>query len=64
MPIEEALKVLTEFNKWRRSEAPYGWYEEPEKTLQLPYTPKEIGEAIDVAIKVLGERHEQSISTE
>ena len=58
MSTGEALEILTEFNKWRRSEAPYGWYEEPEKTLQLPYTPAVIGEAIDVAIAILKEKND------
>lgn len=61
MSVEEALKVLIEFNKWRRGYVPYGWSEEPEKNLQMPYTPTDIGKALDVAISVLGEKTNEAI---
>jgi hypothetical protein len=47
MKLELAVEILKEFNKWRRGEDAYGWYEEPEKNSQLPYTPAQIGVAID-----------------
>ena len=56
MSVDDARKILVEFNKWRRGDDPYGWYEEPEKTLQMPYNSTEIGKALDVAILVLGEK--------
>jgi len=42
MTIEEAIAVLEEFNMWRRGEI-----------VNNNYTPKEIGEAIDLATKSL-----------
>lgn len=61
MSVKEALKVLIEFNKWRRGDAPYGWYEEPEKVVEMPYNPTEVGKALDVAISVLGEKTNEAI---
>lgn len=42
MNITEALQILVQYNKWRRSD----------KQIDM-LDPKRIGEAIDVAIKVL-----------
>ena len=40
-----AIQILTEMQKWRRSEHPYD-----RATHQMPYTPRQYGEAIDFAI--------------
>lgn len=48
--IEEkakATKILTEMQKWRRSQPPY------EGSNTMPYTPKQYGEAIDTAIAAI-----------
>lgn len=50
MKIEEALKIIKEHQKWRRGEPPYDG-ETPEDYKPLPYSPKVIGEALDVLIK-------------
>lgn len=42
MTKEQTIKTLIEFNKWRKG-----------KTEIIPYTPKEIGEAIQAAITFL-----------
>ena len=47
MTIEEAYKILCEFQMWRRYEGKYAWGE------PLICTPKEIGIALDVAIETL-----------
>jgi|TARA_R100000049_G_C1857965_1_gene22622 hypothetical protein len=44
MSTAEALEILQYHNKWRRGEH---YIENPK------YTPKQIGQAIDVAIKIL-----------
>lgn len=46
MTSEKAIEILREHNRWRRGE---GEYDQPGTT--LPYTPKEIGIAIDVVIE-------------
>lgn len=50
MNIEKVIDVLVEFNKWRRSLPPYEWNEDPSKQKEFPYSPKEVGVAIDEAI--------------
>ena len=48
MTPKETYEVLREFNLWRRGEGKYeGFYQ------KFPYTPKEIGIALDVAIEKL-----------
>lgn len=49
----EALKMLKEFNKWRRAEGEYEWNEDPTKNKNLPFTPKDIGIALDTAIDLM-----------
>lgn len=49
MTIKEAISILEEHNKWRRSQPPYDGII---PTYDLP-SPKEIGEAIDVAIRAM-----------
>lgn len=56
MTTTEAAKILAEFNKWRRGEPPYNWSDDPKKRKELPYTPKQIGEAIDVAVEAMKTR--------
>ena len=49
MKTEKALEILKEMQKWRRDEPPYDG-ENPQEHRQMPYSPEEFGEAIDVAI--------------
>lgn len=57
MTTTEAAKILAEFNHWRRGEPPYDWSDDPAKRKELPYTPTQIGEAIDAAVEaMLGRR--------
>lgn len=55
--ISDALKrhlgVLEDFNRWRRGEPPYDWNEDPSKRVEPPWSPKEVGAAIDVAAGVV-----------
>lgn len=50
MTIEEAYEVLREFQMWRRGEGKYKWSKIPKG---LPYSAKEVGVALDVAIETL-----------
>lgn len=47
MTIDKAKNILQEMQKWRRGEKPYDG-DAPE---EMPYSPKEFGKAIDVAIE-------------
>ena len=53
MTPKEAYEVLREFNLWRRGEGKYAFSETPSENEPLPYTPKEISVALDVAIDTL-----------
>ena len=53
MTPTEAAKILAEFNRWRRGEPPYDWSDDPANRKDLPYTPKQIGEAIDIAVQAM-----------
>ena len=53
MTKKKALEVLREFQMWRRCEGKYKWSETPSENETLPYTPKEIGFALDVAFDTL-----------
>lgn len=54
MTKEEAYKILCEFNLWRRGKGKYKWIPTvPSANPTFPYSPKEVGEALDVAIAVL-----------
>lgn len=44
----ECIKILREFNIWRRGNGKYS-----EAGAKLPYSPKEIGQAIDFAAETL-----------
>lgn len=50
---DHLLKVLKEYQDYRRGTGSYAWNEIPEKNKEFPYSPKEVGEAIDEAIRVL-----------
>jgi hypothetical protein len=50
MTNEQAFKILKEYQLWRRGIAPYDYGGD-----NMPFTPKEVGEAIDVAIKELSD---------
>ena len=47
------LKVLKEYRDWHRGIGGYAWNEIPEKNKEFPYSPKDLGEAIDEAIRAL-----------
>lgn len=49
MKANKARKILIEFNHWRRSEGKY-----EEMGVSCIYSPLEIGDAIDTAIRALG----------
>lgn len=42
--LEGRIKILTDMQKWRRSQPPY------EGSNTMPHTPKQYGQAIDLAI--------------
>lgn len=48
MTTEQAIEVLTEMQKWRRSEPPYD-----EPGCSMPHDPKKWGEAVDLGIEAL-----------
>jgi len=53
MTIREATTILCEMQLWRRAE---GKYDIDAPTL-MPYSPKQFGEAIDIAIKLMKQHH-------
>ena len=54
MTIEEAYKILREFQMWRRGEGKYKWIPiVPSASPTLSYSPTEVGKALDVAIDML-----------
>lgn len=54
MTPKEAYEVLREFQMWRRGEGKYRIQWDGSLHLEpLPYSPKEVGIALDVAIKTL-----------
>lgn len=55
MTKKEAYEVLREFQMWRRGEGKYEWRETPSENEPLPYSPKTVGAALDVAIETLWE---------
>ena len=61
MTPTEAAKILAEFNHWRRGEPPYDWSDDPKKRKELPYTPQQIGEAIDVAVSCLNKSPQRTV---
>jgi hypothetical protein len=52
MKQTEALTILKAYNAWRRQDN-----DNPEERLPMPH-PKEIGQAIDVAIRALSKKQE------
>jgi hypothetical protein len=50
MTNKQALRILRDYQLWRRGKYPFD-----EMGHVFEYTPKEIGEAIDVAIKELSD---------
>lgn len=63
MTPTEAAKILAEFNRWRRGEPPYDWNDDPKKRKELPFTPMQIGEAIDTAENVMKGENEMNNET-
>ena len=54
MTPKEAYEVLREFQMWRRGEGKYKWIPiVPSASPTLPYSPTEVGKALDVAITML-----------
>jgi len=47
MTRTQAIEILRDYNKWRRAEPPYDSID-PETRVELRWSPKMIGEAIDV----------------
>ena len=47
-----AAEMLTEWQKWRRGKPPYDG-DTPETYNKMPYSPNEIGIALDYAIEIL-----------
>ena len=48
MKTKQALTILREFQRWRKGIEPYN-----EAGAKIPYSPSEIGLALDVAIRIL-----------
>lgn len=48
-----ACKILDTYQKWSRGIGEFAWNKDPIKNKPLPYAPREVGEAIDVAITAL-----------
>lgn len=48
MNEDNAIQIVEEFQKWRRGEKPYDYF-----PCEMPYTPKEFGEAIDILLKMV-----------
>ncbi len=53
MTPAKVCEILLEFNEWRRGAGDYEFNEDPTKNKDCPYSPAEIGKAIDTAIKFL-----------
>lgn len=53
MVKKTAIRVLEEFNRWRRGQGEYQWNEDPSKNKQLDFNPTVIGEAIDFAVEYI-----------
>lgn len=51
MKIDLAIKIVTEFQKWRRGESPYDG-DTPETHRVFDYSQKVLGQAIDVLLNV------------
>jgi hypothetical protein len=57
MTNQQALTILKAYNAWRRQDN-----DNPEDRLPMPH-PKEVGQAIDVAIRVLSKQSEPVFMT-
>lgn len=53
MKFKTAYRILAEYQKWRRGEGKYAWNSDPAKCVDMPYTPKKLGVAIDTALEAL-----------
>lgn len=51
MKIDLAIKIVAEFQKWRRGESPYDG-DTPETHRIFDYSPKVLGQAIDILLNV------------
>ena len=49
MKLDDAIRVLTEMQKWRRAQPPYDG-DTPETHKGMPYSAETFGHAIDFAI--------------
>lgn len=52
MDVKTAYTIIGEMQKWRRGNPPYDG-DTPETHRQMPYTAKEYGEALDVALGLM-----------
>lgn len=52
MTLDECISILVEHNKWRRAQPPYNQWP-PTQKAEYKITPKQLGEAVDCAVKVL-----------
>lgn len=50
---KKTIEILSEFNDWRRGVGKYKWSEDPAAHQKLPFSPEEIGLAIDNAVRIL-----------
>ena len=50
--IDKALETLTKYQNWRREDGATFFSKPPEDRLKMP-SPKDIGEALDVAIYIM-----------
>ena len=58
-----AAEMLEEWQKWRRGKPPYDG-DTPETYNKMPYSPKEIGIALDYAIEILKKHDSAGIQSE
>lgn len=58
-----AAEMLEEWQKWRRGKPPYDG-DTPETYNRMPYSPKEIGIALDYAIEVLKKHDSTGVQNE
>lgn len=58
-----AAEMLAEWQKWRRGKPPYDG-DTPETYNKMPYSPKEIGIALDYAIEILKKYDSAGVQSE
>ena len=53
MEYQTAYNILMCYQQWRRGEGKFAWNDDPEKNEMFPFSPQEIGAAIDTALEAL-----------